>query len=147
MTSPFEQIASLGKANGQLAVTLASIARDNAETYAKISGQAATAIFDQFKELKPGVVPSFSSEPITGLFGEIEKSREASVAKTKAAFEEWQGCCKDVLSEAAGGQQDLTQSVQSWFQPLFKPIATEQEKAAKVPAPAPRTPAKPAETA
>lgn len=142
MTYPFDQITSLGKANGQLVVALAGIARDNAETYAQISGKAATAMFEQFKGLKPGAPPSFSSEPVTGLFGEIEKSREASVAKTKAAFDEWQGCCKDVLSQVAGGQQDLAQSVQTWFQPLFKPFATEPEKAANVPAPAPRTPAK-----
>lgn len=147
MTYPFDQISALGKANGQLALALVQIARDSGEGYVQIGSKAATAVFDQFKGMKPGSLPGLNSESTTSLFSEVEKNREASAAKIKTAFDEWQGCCKDVLSQAAGGPQQFTDSVQNWFQPLIKSLAIGPESAVKEPVPTPRAAAKSVETA
>lgn len=146
MTYPFDQITTLAKANGQLALALAHIARDSTENYAQIGGKAATAIFDQIKALKPGTAPNFSSEPLSGLLGEFEKDREASLAKVRAAFEEWQGVCREALSQAATGQQELIDNARTWFSQQAATAPAEPGKVAKEP-PAQRATAKPADAA
>ncbi|MCF8710106.1 hypothetical protein [Rhizorhapis sp. SPR117] len=136
MSYPLDQITALAKANGELVLKFAEIARTGGEDYAQIGSKAATLFADQLKELKPGTVPSFKSEAVTSLFGEVEKSREASVGKIKAAVDEWQDSWKDLLSQATN-QQELTDTIQTWFQPLLKTPAAEPEKAKERAAPAP----------
>jgi len=145
MSYPLDQITALAKANGELLLKFAEIVRTGSEDYVQIGSKAATVFVDQLKELKPGTVPSFRSDAATRLLSDIEKSREASVGKIKAAVDEWQGCCKDALSQAAG-PQDLTDTIKAWFQPLLNTPPAEPEKA-KVPAAPVRTPAKATETA
>lgn len=145
MSYPLDQITALAKANGELVLKFAEIARSGGEEYAQIGSKAATLFVDQLKELKPGTVPSFRSDAVTSLFAEAEKSREASVGKLKAAIDEWQGSWKDLFSQATS-QQELTGTIQAWFQPLLKKSAAEPEKA-KVPAAPVRVPAKATETA
>lgn len=135
MTYPFDQISALGKANGQLATTLAQIARESGEAYVQIGGKAATAVFDQFKEFKPGSVPAFNGEQIQDVFGEIEKCRENSAVRVQAAFAEWQDSCKDLLSQAAGDHQAFSQNLSAWLQPANK-TAPEPDKISKGAAPA-----------
>lgn len=147
MTYPFDQFSALGKAHGQFVSALAQIARENGEHYAQISGKAAASLFEQLKDLKPGAVPKFDSEPVTSLFGEIEKSREVSLEKIKSAYDDWQGACQGVFSEAVTGQQQLTGQAQAWLQPLINPGVADAEKAAAKPAGAARPSAKSAETA
>jgi hypothetical protein len=142
MSYPVEQILALTRVIGQFALKLAEIARTAGQDYAQTGAKATAAFVEQFKELKPGTVPAFNGEGISGLFGDLEKSREESLAKAKAAFDEWQGSYKDLLSQGTG-QKELTDAVQSWFQPLLKTFAAEPEKA-KAPA---RAPAKTPETA
>ncbi|PNQ03428.1 MULTISPECIES: hypothetical protein [unclassified Sphingobium] len=137
MTYPFDQISALGKTNGQFATSLAQIARESGEAYAQIGSKAATAMFDQFKELKPGKAPVFRSEPVTGFFDAIEKSREESVAKIKAAFDAWQAGCQEVFAQAGTGQQAFAETVTAWFQPQAKAPAA-SAKASGDAAPAPR---------
>lgn len=141
MSYPLDQITALAKTNGELVLKFVEIARSGGEEYAQIGSKAATLFVDQLKELKPGTVPSFKSEAVTSLFGEVEKSREASVSKIKAAVDEWQGSWKDLLSQTTN-QQELSNAFRTWFQPLTKQVsAAEPEKAkapaAPVPAPAP----------
>src|SRR3546814_18538612 len=62
MSYPLDQITALAKANGELVLKFAEIARSGGEEYAQIGSKAATLFVDQFKELKPGTVPSFKSE-------------------------------------------------------------------------------------
>src|SRR3546814_13424009 len=82
MSYPLDQITALAKANGELVLKFAEIARSGGEEYAQIGSKAATLFVDQFKELKPGTVPSFKSEAVTSLFGEVEKrSEERRVGK------------------------------------------------------------------
>ncbi|MDF0543953.1 hypothetical protein PX699_16495 [Sphingobium sp. H39-3-25] len=146
MTYPFDQIAALGKANGQFATVLAQIARESGETYVQISSKAATTIFDQFKEFKPGSVPALKGEQFTGLLGEIEKRHENASTRIKSAFEEWQGAVKDAFSQATEGQQAFTEKLGVWFQPVAKtPVAP--EKPAEEAAATPRAAAKSKETA
>ncbi|EQB16744.1 MULTISPECIES: hypothetical protein [Sphingobium] len=147
MTYPFDQFSALGKAHGQFVAALAQIARESGEHYAQISGKAAASLFEQFKDLKPGAVPNFDSEPLTSLFGEVEKSREASLEKIKSAYDDWQGACQDVFSETARGQQDLVEQAQAWLQPLINPGAITPGQAAAKSAAAARASAKTADTA
>ncbi len=135
MSYPLDQITALAKANGALVLKFAEIARTGAADYAQIGSKAAALLVDQLKELKPGTVPGFKSDAATSLFSEVEKSREATANKIKAAVDEWQGCCKDVLSQATN-QQELTETVQTWFQPLLQTPASEPEKVKAAPAPA-----------
>lgn len=127
MSYPVDQFTALAKANGQFLLKLTEIARVSGENYAQLGGKAVATYFDQLKELKPGSVPSFASEGVTGLFSDVEKSREASLGEIKSAFDEWQGCCKEVLSQAAN-PQELTGAVQAWFQPLLTISASGPEK-------------------
>lgn len=139
MSYPIDQILALAKANGQFAIRLTEIARETGEDYAQLGTRATASFFEQFKELKPGTFPAFTSEGASNLVGDIEKSREEWLAKAKAAFDEWQGSYKDLLSKGAG-QQELTQTVKAWFQPLLKVITPEPEPAkATVRAPAKAT--------
>jgi len=138
MSYPLDQITTLAKANGELFLRFAEIARSGGEEYAQIGSKAATLFVDQLKELKPGTVPSFRSDAVTSLLGEVEKSREASVSNIKAAVDDWQGSWKDLLSQVAG-QQELTNTFQTWFQPLTRQVsvAEPEAKAPAAPAPAP----------
>ncbi|PZU62641.1 hypothetical protein [Sphingobium sp.] len=147
MTYPFDQISALGKANGQFATTLAQVARESGETYVKVSGKAASTIFDQFKEFKPGTsVPAFKSDELTGLIGEIEKRHVEASARIRSAFEDWQGAVKDAFSQATEGQQALTEKLTVWFQPVAKTPAA-PDKAAEEPASTLRASAKSRDTA
>ncbi len=146
MTYPFDQISTLAKANGQLALALAQIARDSTETYAQIGGKAATAVFDQIKALKPGTAPAFSSEPLTGLLGAFEKDREASLAKVRAAFDEWQGVYREAVSQAAAGQQEFVDSARALFAQQTTTSTAQPDKTAKKSSAEP-TSAKPADAA
>ncbi|WP_404477680.1 hypothetical protein [Novosphingobium sp. BL-52-GroH] len=127
MSYPVDQYTALAKANGQFLLKLTEIARVSGENYAQLGGKAVATYLDQLKELKPGSVPSLASGGVTGLFSEVEKSREASLGKIKAAFDEWQGCCQGVLSQVAS-PQELTGAVQAWFQPLLTMSASGLEK-------------------
>ncbi|EPR10990.1 hypothetical protein M527_04565 [Sphingobium indicum IP26] len=141
MTYPFDQISALGKANGQLVVALAQIARESGQSYVEIGGKATTAVFDQFKELKPGTVPNLKSEPVMAFLGEIKSRWEESAAQIKLAFEEWQEGCRDLLSQAADGQQAFVQSLAVMFQPSAQ-TPTEPDKASTDSAPVPPAPVK-----
>jgi hypothetical protein len=137
MSYPLDQITALAKANGELVLKFADIARTGAEDYAQIGSKAATLFVDQLKELKPGTAPSFRSEAVTSLLSEAEKSREVSVGKLKTAIDEWQSSWKDLLSQATN-QQQLTDTIHTWFQPLAKQVSVAEPEKAKVPAaPAP----------
>jgi hypothetical protein len=127
MTYPLDQIVALAEANGRFFFKLTNIAQSAGEDYARIGNKAATAIVDQFKQMKPGTVPIFKSDDANILVGEAEQSREASLAKLNAAFDEWRGCCKDALSQTVD-QDEMTRAVQRWFQPLFNTTATKAEK-------------------
>lgn len=139
MTYPIDQIVALTKANGQLALKLADIARTAGEDYAQIGGKAVAAFADQCKALKPMTAPAFGGEAVSGLFGEMEKSREASLARTKAAFDEWQDRCRHVFADA-DAPRELANGVQRWFQPFLMA----ETASAKAP---PRAPAKAAAAA
>ncbi|AHE53559.1 MULTISPECIES: hypothetical protein [Sphingomonadaceae] len=135
MTYPLDQITALARANGELVLKFAEIARTGGEDYAQIGSKATTLFVDQLKELKPGTVPAFRSDGFTSLLGEMEKSREASMSKIKAAVEAWQGSWKDLLSQATG-PQELTDSFRTWFQPSA-PVAKPEKANVPPPAPAP----------
>ncbi|MBO9378748.1 hypothetical protein GG804_18420 [Sphingomonas histidinilytica] len=127
MSYPLDQITALARANGELALKFAEIARAGGEECAQIGSKAAALFVDQLKELKPGTVPSLKSEAVTSMFNEAEKSREMAATKFKAAIDEWQGSWKDLLSQATN-QQQLTDTLQAWFRPLAKTAATEPAK-------------------
>lgn len=136
MTYPVDQIITLSKANGQLLLKFAEIARSLGEDYAGIGEQGLTAAIDQVKTIEPGKLPSFSPVPATTLLSALEKSREAAAGKAKAAFEEWQAVWKEAF--AAEGPQEAVAA----FQKLIAPWIKEAEKSARAapeaaPSPAP----------
>jgi hypothetical protein len=131
MTYPFDQIAALGKANGQLVVALVNIGRENSETYARIGGKTTSALVDQFKDWKLGTVPDFKSEPLTICYSEFQSCGEDAVSRIKSAFDEWQECSRDALTQAAEGQQGFVQTWASWIRPAgqaspVEPVATKK---------------------
>ncbi|WP_336965764.1 hypothetical protein [Sphingobium aquiterrae] len=136
MGSPIEQIVAMTKANGRLAAKLAEIARSGGQDCAQIGSKAAATFVDQWKAIKPGTVASFRSDDVMRLFGEIEQSREVSLDRVKAAFDEWQGSWKDLLSQV-GDQQP-------WFLSQDKAPAAAAPEKAKAP---PRAASKKTETA
>lgn len=142
MSYPVDQIVALAKANGQFVLKLAEIARMGGEEYMRIGSKVAAGLVDDLKDIRPGTVPAFQSGNVTGLIGEIDKSRDEAVARMKSAFVEWEGACKDALSQVTD-QQKLMDAAQVWFQPLLKMPSTGPDKA-KAPT---RTAAKTAEAA
>lgn len=140
MSYPLDQFTALAKANGDLVLRFADIARASGEECAQIGRKAATLFVDQLKELKPGKVPSVTSDAVTSLFSEAEKSREAAASKVKAAIDEWQGSWKDLLSQSTS-QQQLTDTMQVWFRPLagtWAPGAAKPGEASPAPAKVPQ---------
>jgi hypothetical protein len=72
-------------------------------------------------------MPVFEGGGISGLFGDLEKSREESLARAKSAFDEWQGSCAGLLTQETG-QKEFADAIQFWFQPLLKTVSSEPEK-------------------
>ncbi|CAN5206691.1 hypothetical protein BH10PSE13_BH10PSE13_00510 [soil metagenome] len=116
MTFPVDQFVKLTQANGQFALKLAEIARAGGEDYLRIGSKAVSGLAEQARAATPGATPRADGAGGVNLLSEIEQSREATVAKTKAAFDDWQGAWKDVWSTAADSKgaidvfQNLTQS-------------------------------------
>lgn len=130
MTYPVDQIVSLVKANGQLALNLANIARASGEECLQISGKVASDFAGEFKDFKPGQYPVLKGEAGTALFSNLEKNREETLAKVQAAFEEWQSTWKDVVSDTTGSEE-----LAGKFQDLLQPWSGMFSKAAETATP------------
>lgn len=105
MTYPIDQLAGLAKANGQFLMKLADIMRSNGESCARLGTKTATEITDHFKTMTPGKAPEAKTEMAKEIVGEMEAMRDATLEKTKAAFEEWQQCWGDVWNELSDQKQ------------------------------------------
>lgn len=133
MTFPIDQFLGLTKANGQFALKLAEIARAGGEDYLRIGGKAASSLVDQARSATPGAAPTANGAGGVTALSEIEQSREAAVAKTKAAFDDWRGACKDVwlTAEDSKGAIDMFQSLaQPWLK-AFNASRAEPETPAR----------------
>jgi len=136
MTFPVDQFVKLTRANGQFALKLAEIARSGGEDYLRIGSKAVSGLVDQTSSAAPGTTPMANGAGGVTILSEIEQSRKAAVAKTKAAFDDWQGAWKDVWS--AGGDPkgaiDVFQSLtQPWLK-VFNPSKAETPEAPARPA-------------
>lgn len=118
MTYPIDQIIALARANGELALKLAEIARSAGEQYLQIGSKATAAVADQVKDVKPGAVPTFNSEEARNLFAEIEKNRQAALTEARSALTEWQGSYTALFTDASN-QQELFNSARALFEPFF----------------------------
>lgn len=136
MTFPVDQFVKLTRANGQFALKLAEIARTGGEDYLRIGSKAVSGLVDQARSAAPGTTPMANGAGGVTVLSEIEQSREDAVAKTKAAFDDWQGAWKDVWS-AGGDPKGAIDAFQTLTQPWLK-VFTAPKKAT------PEAPAKPA---
>ncbi|MFW2828386.1 hypothetical protein [Sphingomonas sp. ID0503] len=119
MTYPIDQIVALAKANGQLALKFAEIARTAGEQYLQVGSKATAALADQVKDAKPGAVPSFNSEEATNLLAEIEKNRQAALTEARTALTQWQDSYRTLFADASS-QQELMNSARALFEPFFR---------------------------
>ena len=84
MTFPLDQVLAVAGANRQLALKFFDIARTTGARQAAIGAHALGAF------LKPGKLSEVAQE--------VEQNRQALIADTKAAFEEWQETAGDLFS-------------------------------------------------
>lgn len=133
MTFPIDQFMSLARANGQLALKLAEIARTAGEDYLRLGSKTMSGLVDQTGTAASGMVSPANSEAGATILAELEQSREAAVAKSKAAFEDWQAACKDVWASAAD-TKGATEIFERFTQPWLKVLET-----ARTAAPTPAT--------
>ena len=99
MTYPLDKLAALTKANLDLSLRLAEIARQSGTDSLQAAIRAASGFgdtpwFDMDAAKKTGAM----SEKSKNLFGEADQIRERMVADTTAAFEKWQGAWKSALT-------------------------------------------------
>lgn len=148
MTYPVDEMTSLAKANGQLFTALTDIGRSGAQDYFELNRKLVDAYAERLKGAKPGAVAAFDPAIFTDFLGQVEKQRAEALAKTKAALEEWQSAARALVPDDAQ-RQKLTDTVQSWIQPVLNPLAeaaqaaTASVKAATAPvSPAAPEPAK-----
>lgn len=116
MSHPFEQLFALTRANGQLILALAEIARTEVQASIELSSKASSLLADQGKDLKPGTIPAFKSEAFVTLLGDLAKERDKSLSRMSAAVDEWQGQCKDIASQAVA-LPELPEGARSWMMP------------------------------
>ncbi len=146
MTYPVDQIVNLLKANGQLALKLAEIARTSGEEYLQIGSKAANGFAGQIQDIKPGQFPGFKSEAGTAILSDLEKSREETLLKVKTAVEDWQSTWKDVVSDTSA-PKELTDKFQGLLQPQSLLQSWSGLLSAATSAATPVTPGKPAQKA
>ena len=130
MTFPVDQFVSLAKANGQLALKLAEIARESGEEYVKISGKAGAQLADKVQTFKPGALPKADSKGVHTLLAQIEKSRAAAMEKAQAALAEWQGTLQEAF-ETASDRNEGMEAFETLMQPWLNIVINAPAQAAK----------------
>ena len=139
MTYPIDQLTGLAQANSQFLLKLADIMRKNGESCAQLGTKAASEITDHFKKATPGKTPELKSDLAKGVLQEMEAMRDATLEKTKAAFEEWQQNWGQVWGELSDQKQfsDTFKNFQGLLGEWGKNIEAAAKPAAKE-KPAPR---------
>lgn len=90
MTYPFDQLSALAKANFDLSLSLANIARQGSQGSLRAVATLATTFGEAMRpETSPEKKAAALSERNAGLFRDAEKIRQQLVADTQAAFETW----------------------------------------------------------
>ncbi|WP_454887464.1 hypothetical protein [Sphingomonas oryzagri] len=103
MAYPFDQLSALAKANLDLSLRLADIARKGGEENARAATAAVTALGEAARPAtSPENKAAALSEKGADLFRKAEKTREDMVAETRAAFETWYDAWR--ASAAAPGE-------------------------------------------
>jgi hypothetical protein len=99
MAYPLDQLMALAKANLDLSLRLAEIARRSGLDSLQAAAKAASA-FGETNWLDTDVAKKTSalSEKGSNLFGEAGQIREQMVADTKTAFEQWQQALKTAFT-------------------------------------------------
>jgi len=106
MIFPLEQTLALAGINRQLLLKFFDIARTSGGRQVTIGAHALAAIFDPGKLLE--------------VAQEVEQDRQALVADTKAALEEWQESAVDIFSPENETAQ-LAFTVEPWFTRFLPP--------------------------
>ena len=116
MSAPFDQLTTLAGANQTLALKLFEALRAAGQRQASIASHAFSAATQQKDGFGPGIgFPDFSD-----VLKEIEQSRQAAVADTKQAIEEWRTATGGAFS-IEEGQQQVTNALQGWSRLFLVP--------------------------
>lgn len=130
MTYPIEQFVTLARANGQLALGLAEIARTGGTQCAEIGRKSFTDALGQFKGLEPGKFPKFSDASARETLAGLEAYRDEALAGTRQAFEEWQAAWAAAFAQTSDASK---------FAAYFERATSPWLKGAAAPAKAPAT--------
>lgn len=91
MSYPIDQLTALAKANLNLSVRLAEIARRSGQDSFQAATEATNAFGETARsETDPAKRVEALSEKGSGLFGQAGKIREQMFIDTRQAFQEWQ---------------------------------------------------------
>lgn len=118
MSYPFDQLTALGGANQQLALKFVDMLRASGQRQASIASHAFSALTEQGEGFTPGAI---RFPDLTGLFKEIEASRQATIVDAKTAIDDWRENVGTAIS-AEAGQQQWTNALQAWSQLFVTPF-------------------------
>lgn len=95
MSYPFNQLSAVAKANLDLSLRLADIARQGS---VRAAATLVTALGEAVRpETSPEMKAAVLSEKSFGLFRDAEKIREVVVVETQSAFEAWREAWSAVI--------------------------------------------------
>ncbi|MCG2839412.1 hypothetical protein L6Q21_00280 [Sandaracinobacter sp. RS1-74] len=124
MTNPFEQFAALATANQSLFLKFAEISQAAMQRQAEIAARGLSSQPEQGVEQKPTAFSNFAG--FSTLFQDVEQNRQASLAATREAVQEWQSQVGQ-LFPAADAQKQFADVFQAWSKPLVTAAANETE--------------------
>jgi hypothetical protein len=130
MAYPFDQLSALAKANFDLSLELAEIARRGNQDSLRAATEAAAALgASAGSETDPGRRFAALSEKGSSLSREATKIREQMFAETRAAFEKWQDAWRTVIAvpDEAKAADAFTSMLRFW-QGLGAPSSSSESK-------------------
>jgi hypothetical protein len=117
MAYPFDQLSALAKANFDLSLELAEIARRGNQDGLRAATEVATALGESARsETDPAKRFAALSEKGSSLSREAGKIRARIFADTRAAFEKWQDAWRAVIAvpDEANAAEAFTSLLRLW---------------------------------
>ncbi len=137
MTYPVDQLTALAKANLNLALKLADVARAGGQESLQLGSKAVGGFAEEARSamtVANGTAQGgdkSAADKNAALLSEFEKVREQMIAQTKAAFGEWQQAWSDAFTASGAKTGDTFAGLfKPWFAiPTGTPAATSATKA------------------
>lgn len=113
MTYPIDQLTALASANQKLAIRFANIAREAGQRQAQIAIHAVSAAMARDGDSSAQAPTLLHPAGFSRICEEAEQARQASVAETRAAVEEWWAGAGSLFSPEAA-QRQVAGAYEAW---------------------------------